>query len=173
MSYAPRQCHYSLSLPVAPQKCYTILRIMPKINSKKIIYHIRWRYLTLNNVVLAVAFIIGANWAWGSIEMMQRNYTLQRTLDLKQREQTLAELETATLAFEKRYYESNEYKELAARKYLSLASPGEKVLILPPSAAVNQASEQTGQEAPASEPPSNFTQWMNFLLGSNRRNLQK
>lgn len=146
---------------------------MPKINIRKIIYHIRWRYLTLNNVVLVIAFVIGANWAWGSIEMMQRNYTLQRTLDLKQREQTLVELETATLAFEKRYHESNEYKELAARKYLGLASAGEKVLILPPNTTPSKTDEQTEQTSPVSDPPSNFTQWMNFLLGSNRRNLQK
>ncbi len=146
---------------------------MPKINIKKTLYHIRWRYLTLNNVVLAIALVIGANWAWGSIAMMQRNYTLQRTLDLKHREEILAELETATLAFEKRYYESDEYKELAARQYLGLASEGEKVLILPPNETVSGAD--TGQEEQnlASEPPSNFKQWMDFLLGSNRRNLQK
>jgi len=146
---------------------------MPKINTKKIIYHIRWRYLTLNNVVLAIAFIIGANWAWGSIEMMQRNYTLQRTLDLKQREQTLAELEVATLTFEKNYHESDEYKELAAREYLGLASEGEKVLILPPSTYADANNAQTFIATPASEPPSNFKQWMDFLLGGNRRNLQK
>ena len=145
---------------------------MPKINTKKILYHIRWRYLTLNNVVLAIAFVIGANWAWGSIEMMQRNYTLQRTLDYKQREQTLAELEVATLAFEKRYHESDEYKELAARQYLGLVAPDEKVLILPPNTPEASRSGQA-DAAPVVETPSNFRQWMNFLLGNNRRNLQK
>ena len=105
--------------------------------------------------------------------MMQRNYTLQRTLDLKQREQTLAELEVATLAFEQRYHESAEYKELAARKYLGLVNEGEKVLILPPSQAASEVKVQLEQDMPADVPPSNFTQWMNFLLGSNRRNLQK
>jgi hypothetical protein len=146
---------------------------MPKINIKKLIYHIRWRYLTLNNVVLVIAFVIGANWVWGSITMMQRNYTLQRTLDLKKREQTLAELETATLVFEKKYYESNEYKELAARQYLGLAEEGEKVLILPPSDAAGTTNSQKEQESTAVQPPGNFKQWMDFLLGSNRRNLQK
>ena len=146
---------------------------MLKINIKKIIYHVRWRYLTLNNVVLAIAIVIGANWAWGSIAMMQRNYTLQRTLDLKEREQRLAELEAATLAFEKRYYESDEYKELAARKYLGLANNGEKVLILPASAPIVKSDEQKVELSQTSKPPSNFKQWMNFLLGKNRRDLQK
>ena len=129
--------------------------------------------MTLNNVILAIAFIIGANWAWGSIEMMQRNYTLQRTLDLKQREQTLAELEVVTLAFEKRYYQSDEYKELAARQHLGLASPGEKVLILPPRLIADTPDTQPPPFASMNEPPTNFQQWMNFLLGKNRRSLQK
>lgn len=146
---------------------------MPKINTKKLMYHLRWRYLTLNNVVLVIAFVIGVNWAWGSIEMMQRNYTLQRTLDLKQRQHTLAELENATLAFEQRYYESEEYKELAVRRYLGVANPGEKVLILPPNTPAAMEEQAVVPAAPAAEPPSNFKQWMDFLLGSNRRNLQK
>ena len=145
---------------------------MPKINTKKIIYHIRWRYLTLNNIVLAIAFVIGANWAWGSIGMMQRNYTLQRKLDIKQREKTLAELENATLAFEKKYYESNEYKELAVRKYLGLASEGEKVLILPPNSDNAQKDPPLQATTPV-ESPSNVRQWLDFLSGRNRRNLQK
>lgn len=143
---------------------------MPKINIKKIIYHIRWRYLTLNNVVLAIAFIIGINWTWGSIEMMQRTYTLQRSLDLKQREQRVAELEVTTLEYEQNYYQSSEYKELAARQHLGLADPGEKVLILPPNTPIEITEKVYMQEEKA---PSNFKQWMNFLMGSNRRNLQK
>ncbi len=146
---------------------------MPKINIRKIIYHIRWRYLTLNNVVLAIAFVIGANWAWGSIEMMQRNYTLQRTLDIKRREQTLAELENATLAYEKRYYESDEYKELAVRDYVGLGSEGEKVLILPAREMNNTSEAVSTQPGVVNQSPSNFQQWMDFLSGRNRRNLQK
>lgn len=129
--------------------------------------------MTLNNVVLVIAFVIGANWAWGSIQMMQRNYTLQRTLDIKRREQTLAELQNATLAYEGRYYASDEYKELAARKYLGLGTEGEKVLIMPPN-TVNDTDDSLVQEQTiASEPPGNFKQWMDFLSGRNRRNLQK
>jgi uncharacterized protein YxeA len=143
---------------------------MLKINIRKLIYNLRWRYLTLNNIVLVIAIVIGANWVWESIEVMQRNYILQRTLDLKQRQQTLAELENTTLGFEQRYYQSDEYKELATRKYLGLAESGEKVLILPPNTPIEtEKKTRAGSE----EPPSNLRQWMNFLLGSNRRNLQK
>jgi hypothetical protein len=145
---------------------------MPNINIKKVIYHVRWRYLTLNNIVLVAALVIGANWAWGSIEMMQRTYTLQRSLDLKQREQRVAELETATLKYEQNYHQSNEYKELAVRQYLGLAEPGEKVLILPPNSPSVSEAEPAEPEV-ENKPPSNLRQWVNFLFGSNRRNLQK
>lgn len=129
--------------------------------------------MTLNNVVLAIAFIIGANWAWGSIEMMQRNYTLQRTLDIKRREQTLAELENAMLAFEQKYYESNEYKELAARQHLGLGSEGEKILILPPNVESSHQDADVPRAVIVEESSNNFKQWMDFLSGKNRRNLQK
>ena len=164
--------YYTLILSARLQGWYNIIRIMPKINIKKIIYRLRWNYLTLNNIVLVIAIVMGAKWAWGSIEMMQRNYTLQRTLDLKQRQHTLAELENATLVFEQRYYDSDEYKELAARRYLGVADRGEKVLMMPPNTPVIEHKEPV-QEMPVVEPPSNFKQWMDFLLGSNRRNLQK
>ena len=128
--------------------------------------------MTLNNVVLAIAFIIGANWAWGSIQMMQRNYTLQRTLDIKMREQTLAELENATLAFEKKYHESDEYKELAARQYLGLASEGEKVLILPPTEPSKVEGKPKADDNSTIQSRSNLKQWVDFLSGNNRRRLQ-
>ena len=145
---------------------------MGKINTKRLIYHLRYRYLSLNNVALAIALVIGLNWTWGSIEMMQRNYRLQKTLELKERQQTLTELEVATLSFEQRYYQSDEYKDLAAREHPGLAAPGEKVLILPPNSPEASASDAGGDRREV-KPASNFEQWMNFLFGGNRRSLQK
>ncbi len=150
------------------------LETMKNINTKKLMYHLRYRYLTFNNVTVTIALIMGVNWAWGSIEMMQRNYSLQKTLELKQRQKKLTELQVATLGYEKNYYQSTEFKELAAREYLGLAAPGEKVLILPPNspaATTPEASSKT--EATVIRQPSNLQQWMNFLFGGNRRNLQK
>lgn len=130
-------------------------------------------YLTLNNAVFAVALLVGASWTWGSIGMMQRNYDLQKRLTIKQREQRIVELEIDNLTYRQRYHESDEYKELAARKYLGLAAPGEKVLILPPgSREISSGDPEKSELVEDAEPPSNIKQWVNFLLGSNRRNLQ-
>ena len=87
--------------------------------------------MTTNNIVMVVALFIAASWAWGSVTVMERNYTLQRELDAKKRELTLVELQTELLRYEQQYYKSDEYKDLSAREHLRLASPGEKVLILP------------------------------------------
>jgi cell division protein FtsB len=147
---------------------------MKKINIRKIYYHVRHNYFTLNNVVVVVALLIAASWAWGSVEVMQRNYDLQKEVDGKAREQKLLELETATLTFEQRYYKSDEYKELAVRERLGLAKPGERVLVLPPnSVAATQADDVVSKRQPASTvQPSDFQQWMNFIFGGNSKSLQ-
>ena len=143
---------------------------MKKINTRKLYYHLKHRYLTANNIVVAIALVIGAAWAWGSIEMMQRNYGLQKELDAKTREQTLLELETANLSLQQRYYKSGEYQELAVRERVGLVNPGEKALVLPPNsqAAIN-ADRVISGVTEASEPATNFEQWVNFLFGGNRK----
>jgi len=147
---------------------------MDKTKIRKLIYLIKHRYATMNNVVVVIAVVIAASWAWGSISMMQRNFALQKDIDAKQRELQLTELEVQTLQFEQNYYQSTEYKDLAARERLGLAAAGEKVLILPPNSATAKAN---GEPAPAPRRQtlgvSNFQQWMNFLSGKSAAQLQK
>jgi hypothetical protein len=148
---------------------------MQKINIRKIYYHIRHRYITMNNVVITVALLIGAGWAWGSIGVMQRNYGLQREVDSKMQQQQLADLEVQNAQYEQRYYQSSEYQELAVRNDLGLANPGEKVLILPPNsqAAKNADITLTKNVTKPIALANDFQQWMNFLFGGNRQHLQK
>lgn len=145
---------------------------MKKINIRKFYYHLRHRYLTMNNVVIGIALLIGAAWAWGSIGMMQRNYALQKEVDSRHRAALLAELEVKNLQFEQKYYQSREYQELAVRERMGLAAPGEKALFLPANSqtAINadKAVLKTQNPPDSSEPPRNTVQWMNFLFGGNR-----
>lgn len=147
---------------------------MKNINIRKWYYHLRHRYFTMNNVVIAVALFIGASWAWGSIGMMQRNYGLQKELDTRARQEKLVELEAQSLEYQQRYYKSSEFQELSARKYLGLVSPGEKVLVLSPNTnAAKDVSSSVVQSTPrATVPPSNIEQWTNFLFGGNHKGLQ-
>ena len=97
----------------------------------RLIYHLRRNYLTLNGAVIAVAAAITLSWIWGSLGMMERNYTLQNNLDRKQQQLKLAELQTRQLELEQNYYKTYEYQELAARNLLNKGQAGEKLLIIP------------------------------------------
>lgn len=146
------------------------MKTMPNINTKKIIYFVRTRLLTLNSVVVIVALVIAIGWVWGSLGMMQRNYSLQKEVDYKKRQLELVQLQTENLNLQKRYYQTEEYQELAIREALGLVRPGEKVLVLPPN--TNQSKDDqndTGQTAIVRS--SNLEQWMNFLFGGYSRSI--
>ena len=97
----------------------------------------------------------------------------------RQRERDVLELEVATLRYRQNYYRSDEFKDLKARSKLGLASPGEKVLILPPNSERARQQDEQDQKlkaaAPAEKPVSgsNFQQWINFLSGKSASRLQK
>jgi cell division protein FtsL len=146
---------------------------MQNIHIRRLFYHIRHRYMTMNNLVVLIAAAIAISWAWASIGVVQRNYALQGEVDDKRRQQKLLELETENLAFEQRYYKSSEYQALEARTRLGLADKGEKVLVLPPNSEAATTYDTTkdatvDQTQPDAEPPSELQQWVNFLFGGNR-----
>jgi len=146
---------------------------MKKTNIRRIYYQIRHKYLTLNNAVILVAAMIALGWIWGSLGVMQRNYKLQKQLDDKSRQLIVAQLDTDNAKLEQRYYNTDEYKELAVRERLGLATPGESVLILPPNTdeAKNADKVNTKTSAAADVRISNFSQWMNFLFGGNSKSI--
>ncbi|MDB5183967.1 MAG: hypothetical protein JWO07_648 [Candidatus Saccharibacteria bacterium] len=137
---------------------------------RKLIYHIRYEYITMNNMVLAIAAVIAISWAWASVQAVQRNYELQHEVDGKQRQATLVQLQTDNLQFEQHYYKSNEYQTLEAKRRLGLAEPGEKVLILAPNTAAvvaESTKEDTSTVAPVELPaPPPLEQWAEFLFGA-------
>jgi hypothetical protein len=146
---------------------------MDSTRLRRLLYKIKNRYATRDNAVVAVAFFIAASWAWGSVSVMERNYKLQREIDNKEQQLKLTDLETARLKYEQKYYQSDEYKEMAVRQRLGLVQLGEHVIILPANSEgakqwdANQQPKQV--TAQTEEKPSNFQQWMTFLLGGNRR----
>jgi cell division protein FtsB len=147
---------------------------MQKINIRRLIYNARHKYLTLNNVVIALAFLIVASWVWGSLGMMQRNYSLQKEVDLKKRQLELTELQRDNLNLQKRYYQTAEYQELAARESLGLVRPGEKVLILPENSQAAKDADTTKKETTvAVVQTSNIEQWVNFLFGGYSKSINQ
>ncbi len=148
---------------------------MKKINIRRLIYRLKHNYFTLNNAVIFVAFVIAANWVWGSLGMMQRNYALQKEYDDKSRQLIVAQLDTDNAKLEQRYFKTDEYKELAVRQRLGLGTPGEHLLVLPPnSLAVIKADKLAATKSSVVVAEiSNFGQWMNFLFGGNSKSISK
>ena len=149
---------------------------MPDINIRKLVYAFRHKYLTFNNIVIAVAFLIALSWVWGSLQVMQRNFTLQKEVDNKQRQLELTQLQKDSLELQKRYYQTNEYRELAARESLGLVMPGERVIILPPNSQAAIDADKAADATPvvAAQPTnSNMEQWLNFLFGGYSRSINR
>lgn len=123
------------------------------------------KYFNLQTATIIVALYIAISWAWGALNMMDRNYKLQKELSKKQQELQLIEVESITLELEKKYYQTREYQELAARKNLGLVLPGEMVLILPPNTSADSTSKKESTDKITKK--SNFQEWMDFLSGAN------
>ena len=144
---------------------------MKKINIRRIWYKIRNDYMNVNNVVIIVALMIAAGFVWGSLNVMQRNYKLQKELDDKARELLVVRLDNENAQLEQRYYNTSEYKELSVREKLGLAENGESVLILPKNSdEAKNADEELEISAIEIPKRSNFEQWLDFLTGVNIRN---
>jgi len=136
---------------------------------KRQLYALRHDYLTMNNLVTAAAILVAFSWAWGSVEAMQQNYELQRSIDNKRQQIEIEKIKVALLQYESKYYESDEYQELAVRQRTGKGQPGEKQLIVP--STDDSYEQQTATASVRSTPArSNFQQWMNFLFGGNSRN---
>lgn len=109
---------------------------------------------------------------WGSVQAMQKNYELRQVVEDKKRQAKLIELEAEMLEYRQNYLQSDEYRKLAVREYLGHGDPGEKLLILPAnSKQAIETDEQYEDDTTTVRviPPSNASQWMNFLFGDNAK----
>jgi hypothetical protein len=143
---------------------------MKKINIPKSIRRFE-EHLTLNNIVLGIAILIGAGWFWSSLGMMERNYALQKQLDDKEKQLIVTQLDLELAQLEQRYFRTDEFQELAVRERLGLVRPGERMLIIPPYTP-KPSEDSTAESTSPNTAPSNFQQWLDFLLGSNSRSMR-
>ena len=138
-----------------------------KTKTRRAKYYFSNDILTLSNIIMGSVIVVSIVWVWGSICAMEKNYAIQKKLELKQRQALIEEINYQTLQYEQKYLKSSEYQELAVREKLGLALPGEHVLVLPkyPEEKKKQQTETSKQ--------SNFTQWMNFIFGGNAQKSSK
>ena len=119
------------------------------------------KHLTLNNIVLFIALALALSWAWSTINVLSKNYDLERQVDQARLDTEIIQLQNENLRLEQAYYKTNEYIELAARKLLNRALPGEHLVILP--RVESEVSKTTTATSVVEK--SNFEQWVDFLFG--------
>jgi hypothetical protein len=138
-----------------------------KTKTRRAKYYFSNDILTLSNIIMGSVIVVSIVWVWGSISAMEKNYAIQKKLELKQRQALIEEINYQTLQYEQKYLKSSEYQELAVREKLGLALPGEHVLIL------SKYPEEKKKQQTETAKQSNFTQWMNFIFGGNAQKSSK
>lgn len=138
-----------------------------KTKTRRAKYYFSNDILTLSNIIMGSVIVVSIVWVWGSISAMEKNYAIQKKLELKQRQALIEEINYQTLQYEQKYLKSSEYQELAVREKLGLALPGERVLVL------SKYPEDKKKQQVEIPKQSNFTQWMNFIFGGNAQKSSK
>lgn len=116
---------------------------------------------------LAVALLI----SWSGIKVIETNYRLQKEIAQAQQKNEVRKLENRNLELENKYFETDEYLELEARKNFGLAAPGETVLVVPKQVAMkyvdeSKISDESTEEKADNRPAwqKNMQAWMKFLF---------
>lgn len=120
---------------------------------------------------LLIFGIIAILVTWSGIGAVETNYSLQKQISQLKQQNQLSSLQNNNLELQNQYYNTNEYVELQARQLLGLASPGEKLILVPQSVALTQnVNIPSDKTLSVSSPPlkpkyqSNFEAWMNFFF---------
>jgi cell division protein FtsB len=105
-------------------------------------------------IVVYLAVILG--------ETIAGNYHLQKQIDGLNNQVSTLIIQNQELSYNLQYYQTDTYKEQAARTDLDLQKPGENLIILthPSDIAAGKATKQA-----KAKPVSNLTQWLDFLGG--------
>ncbi len=132
---------------------------------RKIRYRLRHDFLSLENVVLAVAIIMCLTWTYQSIMAMNRNWELTERLNTERRTLELLKVEVETAELENEYYQTEEYQELAARR-MDKKLPGENMVILPENseAAKNKHRTIAVTVETNTREYSNPEKWLSYLF---------
>lgn len=112
-----------------------------------------------NLVTNTLLTIFGLYLAFALFGTIRRNYELQQQIStIEQSNKALAQ-SNLELQYQIAYYQTDLYKDKAARAKLGLQAPGESVIVLPKKPDSKQVASTTKQQR------SNFAQWIDFLRG--------
>ncbi len=132
---------------------------------RKLRYNFRHGFLTIENVVLFFAILFCLFCTYRSIEAMNRNWELSENLRMAKKSLELKKVEIETAELENAYFETDEYKELAARKFANKQLEGENMVYMPENSeqARNKHANEVAEVTEEKKEYSNFEKWMMYL----------
>ncbi len=106
---------------------------------------------------------------WSGIRAIQTNYNLQKQISQLAQENSNQILENKNLVLENEYYNTPQYLELQARALLGKGLPGETLINVTKSAALNQLAPEPQANTTSSvlQKPTyqqNFESWISFYF---------
>ena len=131
---------------------------------RKLKYKLRHDFLTVENVVLVVAFLFCLVWTYQSILAMSRNWELSERLMTQKKNLELVSLEIAAMELENEYYQTDEYQELMSRKDLDKKWSGENLVVLPENSEDAKNKHKKTESKVEEKTYSNFEKWMLYLF---------
>lgn len=137
-----------------------------KTSMRQFNYRVRHDYFAVENLVLGLAIVLCMVWTYQSIVAMTKNWELSESLAKKKRELELVTLEVEAAELENEYYQTEEYQEILARKYLDKELPGENMVVLPENSEVAKSKYKTAITEETETSYSNFEKWKIFLFPS-------
>lgn len=133
----------------------------------------KFQAVTDTRVLGLLAFgVVALLVTWSGIKVVQTNYELEKKISVNKQRNAVEELENANLKLKNKYYESDQYLELSARRQFGKAAPGEKLYTVPASVALSKTIEpaptpqQEAKQVEENKPKlkKNFDDWMKFLF---------
>lgn len=133
------------------------------------VYKIKNFRFTRRHLVIVVFLLLFVYGAYSTVNVISRNYGLQRQVDSLTQEVELLKLQNQELEYRNAYFQTDAFVEREARDKLSLQAPGEQVVIftnkIPSRARIDEElAAKTKPKSLVEESASNFEQWLYFLF---------
>jgi cell division protein FtsB len=146
--------------------------MLNKIKKSKV-SHLLWQLSDMRTLGMVVFGVIVLTVSWSGVKAIQQNYELQKQISRLEQENTVKRLENENQKLRNKYYETDQYLELAARRQFGLAAPGETVVIIPKAVAIARVADIKTEEVVAKpatvdtkpDYQRNLEAWLNFFLG--------
>jgi len=135
-----------------------------KTKLRRLKYWLKHDFTSIENVVLVVAIVMCLVWTYQSIEAMSRNWGLVERLNSDRKSLELLEIAVETAELENEYYETDEYKELAAKKFAGKQVTGEHMVYLPENSEAAKNKHKTVITMEKEREYTNFEKWMMYLF---------